>query len=171
MKGKKSNRYLIEMLSCIFKYKLEEVGDFLSDGTYYLKFENRLLDEASEFCTELNVYIPDKERVLKTELYNNLLFGVKVSEYIGDEVLVNDESDDPYQWVLIKGKQLFLVEEVDDDNEGITLMSTKLELSYEKSIKILPGKNNIESTSNEHEVDRVYFVTPSSLWNTCLKNG
>lgn len=170
LKKKMSNDYLVKMLSDIFEYKETSISELLNGvGHYDLRFENRQLDDVSEFKTELNVYILDKRKILNLELYNNLLFGRKVAIYIKDEILINDESDDPYQWILVKEGEIFLVEEEYKDNEGINLISSnRLELAFEKALSLLPDRGYVENKS-EDETDRPYFVIPANLWKDCVK--
>ncbi len=168
LKRKKKPSYIKEMLSVLFDVTSENIGSLLSPGLLKLRFESRDFNTISEFDFELNVYVQDKESILELKMYNNLLFGKQVSLYVDDEVLIDDESDDSYQWLLIDKERLFLVEECDDDKSGISLIqSSKKELLFEKALLLLPNKEDIDNLIIEKP--RPYFISPSSLWKTCLK--
>ncbi|MBT2623521.1 hypothetical protein [Chryseobacterium sp. ISL-6] len=132
--GKKEDISITRMLSNIFKLNEEFVGDLLDDGDFKIRFENRILDNTSEFCTELNVYTKD-EIIISANIF---LFGIEVSEYLDEEVIVGFNGGDPYQWILIKDNLFFLIdEEISDENYGINVhKSTKIEISYDHAIDI-----------------------------------
>ncbi len=154
------------MLSHILLYREDEIGEMCNEKDVDLpvRFENRLLDQKSEFNTELEIHIVDINCRRITHLYNDLLFAFKISEYLNEEVLINDASDDPYQWLLIQNQKLSLAEAVDNEYNGVTILRSKIqELSIEKSLEMLPSISYIQKS------DSVYFVSPSSLWKSCLK--
>src|SRR3569623_507643 len=159
--------YIESMFGDIFEYDCKEVGKFLCDGNHKLWFENSLLEGYNEFNSALTVYIADKKKVSKLGIYNSLLFGTKISNYTKEEVVVSDESDDPYQWILVRGSQIFLVEELATEGDGITLInSNSIELSYDKALALLPGKGNLEDPNYN---SWSFSISPSSLWNNCVK--
>ena len=163
------NPYVLSMLSNIFEYGPEKIGELTSEENCELKFENVLLDGDSEFNSVLTVYVVNREKVLKLGIYNSLLFGLKVSSYMKDEVIVSDESDDPYQWILIRNSRIFWVEELATDSEGITLLgSDRKELSYDKALALLPGRDTLKD-SNYNSWS--FSISPSSLWNSCIKTS
>ncbi|MDN4011254.1 MULTISPECIES: hypothetical protein [Chryseobacterium] len=139
VKYDKEDAEVIEMLSNVFNYKKEQIGNLFDQKDFEITFENRILDEISEFCTELNVYIPNNEI---TAIYpNNFLFGYQVSKYLNQQVLVSVsfENNDPYQYILIENDLFFIVDEVIDDNSddkyGITVQkNTKIKISYNDAI-------------------------------------
>ncbi|WP_027386476.1 hypothetical protein [Chryseobacterium gregarium] len=135
LKGKKENIHLIKILSNIFKCKKEFIGNLLDSENFEIRFENRLLDDISEFSTELNVYLNDT--VNKTVISNNFLFGIELSRYLNEEIIVSTNRDDPYQWILIRNNSFFLAEEAEDESFGITLQRSKnIEISYEDAKNI-----------------------------------
>ncbi|MDN4031025.1 hypothetical protein [Chryseobacterium gambrini] len=139
VKYDKEDAEVIEMLSNVFNYKKEQIGNLFDQKDFEITFENRILDEISEFCTELNVYIPNNEI---TAIYpNKFLFGYQVSKYLNQQVLVSVsfENNDPYQYILIENDLFFIVDEVIDDNSddkyGITVQkNTKIKISYNDAI-------------------------------------
>ncbi len=161
--------YLADILSHVFKCKKCDIGELLEDGDFKIRYENRSLDEESEFNNELNVYVDSKEKILELSIYNNLLFGIKFFNSVNESVLVNDESDNPYQWISIKQEGIFLVEECDSDEVGINLSAeNSYEISLNKALMILPDKSNIER-EDLNSFKQAYFVKPSSLWKSCIK--
>jgi len=162
-----SDVYVASMLSNIFKYKSEKIGKLLDAGNHELKFENTSLNGNDEFSSVLTIYIANKKKILKLGIYNSLLFGIRVSRYMKAEVIVSDESDDPYQWILIRDSQIFWAEELSTDGEGITLLdSSEKELFYDKALALLPGKDTLEDPSYN---SWSFTISPSSLWNNCIK--
>lgn len=131
---KKGDINITRMLSNIFKLNEEFIGDLLNDGDLKIRFENRILDDTSEFCTELNVYNNDENIVFS----NNFLFGIQVSKYLDEEVVVGINDDAPYQWIFIKKDWFFLIdEEISDENYGINIkQSHKIEIPYDHAIDI-----------------------------------
>ncbi|WP_333597399.1 hypothetical protein [Chryseobacterium flavum] len=135
LKGKKEDAQIIKMLYDIFKCEKELIGNLFDTQKNEIRFENRLLDDVSEFCTELNVYVDDN--INKVTFKNNFLFGNEVSKYFDEEIIIGSRNDDPYEWILIKNNLFFIVEEVDDENPGITLQkSGNMEISYDQAILI-----------------------------------
>ncbi|WP_265130978.1 hypothetical protein [Chryseobacterium oranimense] len=135
LKGKKEDSQIIKMLYDVFKCEKELIGNLFDTQKNDIRFENRLLDDVSEFCTELNVYVDDN--INKVTFNNNFLFGYEVSKYFDEDIIIGSRNDDPYEWILIKNNLFFIVEEVDDENSGITLQkSSNMEISYDQAILI-----------------------------------
>ncbi|MCX8526493.1 hypothetical protein OF897_21500 [Chryseobacterium formosus] len=133
LKGVKQDKLIINLLAKIFRCNKETITDLLENETTQIKFENRVLDNVSEFQTELNVYIDGD---IKTVFLNNLLFGIEISKHLGEEVIVNSNFNDPYQWILIKNDLFFLVDEIDNDTYGISIKeSSKTKMSYKDLIR------------------------------------
>jgi len=133
LKGKKENIHLIKILSDIFKCKKEFIGDLLDSKNFAIRFENRLLDNISEFSTELNVYLDDT--INKAAINNNFVFGIELSKYLDEEIVVSGCTDDPCQWILIQNNLFFITEGADDENFGITLHRYEnIEISYDDAI-------------------------------------
>lgn len=134
LKGKRNDIFIIKMLSSIFKCEKEAIGSLLDDREVEIKFENRLLDETSEFCTELCVYSKDENIIFS----NDFLFGIQASKYLDEEVIVSIKGDDPYIYILIKDDLFFQVDEdIIEENYGISIQeSSKMEISYNDAIRI-----------------------------------
>ncbi|MGI9580037.1 hypothetical protein ACR1PO_02380 [Chryseobacterium sp. RRHN12] len=124
LRRKRSDNYIIKLLKEIFNYDIKEISNLMDDKKSLIKFENRILDDISEFQVELNIYCIDEGRARELKLNNNVSVGIAISNKIHEDVVVNDNiiCDEPYQWILIKQNSLFLVEEDDiEDSNGITL--------------------------------------------------
>lgn len=167
LKEKISSKCIKKMLCGVLEYEIDDVGELLSDGNFLVRYEIRILDHIADFFIELNIYLHDKEKIFQLELYNDLLFGIRLLRYMKvKQLIIDDLSSDPFQWILIDNKSFFLVEEVDDDKNGITINSKNiLELSLKKMLKLLPQKSDIERGSWQG----AYFVEPSTIWMSCLK--
>lgn len=137
LKRKKTDRYIIELLKEIFNSTENDISTISNKEKSIIKFENRILDDISEFQTELNIYCIDEKRVKELK-FNNISLGIAISKSINEDIIVSDENvcDDPYKWILIQQDKLFLVEEDDsEDNNGITLSrNNKTEISYNSPI-------------------------------------
>ncbi|HBV16498.1 hypothetical protein [Chryseobacterium carnipullorum] len=107
LKKEKEDTYIKKMLSVIFKCRDTEVRELLSDCDSLVKFENRPLDNISEFCVELIIYIHGKDKLSDINLSNNYFLGCKISEYINEDLIVHYENGDAYQWILIKENRFF----------------------------------------------------------------
>ncbi|QKX04210.1 hypothetical protein HN014_04560 [Aquimarina sp. TRL1] len=143
----------------IFECKEDQVGELLEEGEFLIRCEKSYLDDLKKcFYLELNVYV-DIDVLTKVGAYNNLLLGLEIVTLLQRSILINDESNDPYQWLLLdKSRRLYLVEEIDNEIESICLKEEYLELSLIKSMKLLP---NFSKLNNK---DIVYFVDSPSLW-------
>lgn len=138
LKRKKTDHYIVELLKEIFNCEIKQISRLIDEEKSLIKFENRVLDDISEFQVELNIYCIDVKRARELQLNNNIFLGIAISKSINEDIIVNDENicDDPYQWILIRQNNLFLVEEDDnEDNNGITLnQNSIIEITYNNSI-------------------------------------
>ncbi|MDN4012266.1 hypothetical protein QX233_07345 [Chryseobacterium gambrini] len=134
LRENKKDIHLIQMLSNIFQCEEELIGNLLNTYNFKIKFENRLLDNVSEFCTELNVYVDNNTNSIV--FFNNFLFGFEVSKYLNEDILVSNQGDDPYQWILVSNNQFYIVEEIDNENYGIDLQESRVKISYNEAMDI-----------------------------------
>lgn len=173
LKAYLDNDAIIKLLGNLFCLKAEEIGELNeSDKKISLRFEMRILDNVSDFKFELSVYCDSLDLILNNGFYNNLILGVEISSILKREILINDESDDPYQWILINGKCIYLVESKDNNQPGITLIeSNKIPLSLSKSIQLLPNKQYIIDLKENKIVAVPYYVKSSLLWKNVVRNG
>ena len=133
LKEKKQSTHIKKILSSIFECKVDSIGKLLSDtGEFDVFFENNKIDNTSNFCVEINIYIHNKE--LEKIFPNDFLFASKLSELLNEEVIISFENDDPYVWILIKNNSFFIVEEdLTFESYGINLLDNKDEISYEEA--------------------------------------
>jgi len=134
LRENKKDIHLIQMLSNIFQCEEELIGNLLNTYNFKIKFENRLLDNVSEFCTELNVYVDNNTNSIV--FFNNFLFGFEVSKYLNEDILVSNQGADPYQWILVSNNQFYIVEEIDNENYGIDLQESRVKISYNEAMDI-----------------------------------
>lgn len=116
------------MLSDIFEYQQTQVKELLSEEDCLIRYENRVLDNTSEFCVELIVYIQDENQLNDIRLDNNIILGIQISNYIDEDVITNYKENEPYQWLLLRRNHFFLVEEVAQESYGINLENDRIEV-------------------------------------------
>ena len=150
---------LRQKLSEFFIIDLDKVGYLLEEKECLVRYENETLDNFSKFRFELNIYVSSNEILLKKGLCNIVEYGIALSIFFQNKILIHDLTDDPYQWLLIEKKSVYLVEETDNDYDGVTIKEGSLiELSSKKCINLLNERVNKES---------VYQLSPSSIWLSC----
>lgn len=150
---------LRQKLSEFFIIDLDKVGYLLEEKECLVRYENERLDNFSKFRFELNIYVNSNEILLKKGIRNIIEYGIALSHFFKSKILIHDLTDDPYQWLLIEEMSVYLVEETDDDYDGISIKEGSLiELSSEKCINLLKERVNKES---------VYQLSPSSVWHSC----
>lgn len=160
---------LRDMLISIWNCSSEEIGELLDEGNHKIYYEIRTLEICGCFSVEVNLFVHDVSLILENKIYNNLILGIKVSNFMGKKILVDDESDDPLQWILIRMNKIFLAEEIDNECKGIKINNMGLnELSLEKSLKLLPNRKDVINELTKQN-NLPYRIKPSSLWNNCLK--
>ncbi len=143
------------------KNQINEVNNF--DESAVINFKITQLSDSCIFNFQLEVFLL-KETILSSEIYNNLLLVIELKKIIGLDFLINDESDNPYSWLLLKDHRLFLVEQDDDFDEGIDINpNNQMELDIKKVLNILPQKKDI--LDNSFEIP--YFVKDSNSWIKC----
>ncbi len=168
-KENKKDQEIRNLLNSIFNYGKYEITEISSGFNHGIRYETRILDESSEFKSELNVYISEIKTVLENEIYNDLLFGLVVSKFLKEDIIVNDQSDDPYQWILIRDGGAFLVEEAAGDNKGINVFpNSERRLDINKSLCLFPDINYVRK-HNTNKGETAYFIVPSTLWNSSLE--
>ncbi len=129
LRKKRENLFIEKMLGDIFEYPQEQVKELLSEEDCLIRYENRVLDNISEFCVELIVYIQNEKQLNDMQLDNNIMLGIKIANYIDEDVLTKYKENEPYQWLLLKDNHFFLVEEIDQDSYGISLEGERIEIS------------------------------------------
>lgn len=162
---------IIKLLGNLFCLKTQEIGELNEEGEkIILRFEIEILDNTSEFKFELNIYCHSLDLILNKGFYNNLILGVELSTILKKEILINDESDDPYQWILINEKWIYLVESEDNNHVGITLKESRtLPLSLSKAMELLPNEQYILDLKEEKVVPSTYYVKSSFLWQNLAR--
>lgn len=155
---------ILNALATIFntsKNRINELKNFDESAT--INFEITQLSDSCNFNFQLEVFLL-KENILSAEIYNNLLLVIELKKIIGLDFLINDESDNPYSWLLLKDHKLFLVEQDSDFDDGIDInTNNQMELDIKKVLNILPQKKDI--LNNSFEVP--YFVKDSNSWIKC----
>jgi len=153
-----TNQEILKCILSIFKCNRNQVGELLEDGEYLIRYETLYLSDLKEgFYKELNIYVTPKI-VEQSGVYNNLLLGLEITSLINKVVLINDESNDPYQWLLLDNEgKLYLVEENDDNLSNIVLKANRFRLSFSKSLKLLPNLTDVRTKNIPYYVDNSKF--------------
>jgi hypothetical protein len=133
-------------------------------------FQTRTLNEGKSdvtnaFCYETNIYVPG-HLILLLELFNNLTLTRKISACLDVELLIFNESDNPYLWLLVTKDNLFLVKENPTSNNDCISLDPEyvLKLSYLKALSLLPDKEYFYSSNN-----RAFYVTDYKQWEKCAE--
>lgn len=128
-----------------------------------IKYEKRMLGGGNGYFVEIDIFA-EEETCLTAGVYNNLLLALRVVEFIEGDILINDESDDPYQWIRIdKEKNVRIVEEIDEEDTEAVLISDELgkKVDLQYALTLLPDKEYILLPQNKRPA---YYVRDSSFW-------
>ncbi|MCX8534667.1 hypothetical protein [Chryseobacterium luquanense] len=128
LRSKREDLFIEKMLSDIFEYQQTQVKELLSEEDCLIRYENRVLDNTSEFYVELIVYIQDENKLNDIRLDDNIILGIQISNYIDEDVITNYKENEPYQWLLLRGNHFFLVEEVAQESYGINFENDRIEV-------------------------------------------
>lgn len=165
-----NNEFLKEILHEIFRLEVFQINSILESRKTIITYEIRRLNDTvlvndldNNFCFEINLYIP-REYILKTGLYNNLLLGIKFFSLLKQEILIYNQSDNPYLWILIND-HVYLVDEIEGESNCVIIdKNFKRKLSLIKAINLLPGKDYYDL--NE---EIAYYVKDDKLWQNCIE--
>lgn len=158
---KKNTQVLVEeMLSVVFNTNEKQIGQLLDNVSHEIVIDFRDFSIHPFNWYELCVFVPT-EMAEKVNLTNNLSFGREVSKYLGSPVILDDESDDPYQYLMIKDERLFLLDYVEEPRNFEFVNETFRELSFERASEFLHSIDRAESA---------YQVKDSRLWLSCVKS-
>ncbi len=137
--------------------KLEDYDDKAIINFQFTKFGND-----SDFNYQLEIFVSN-DLIISLGIFNNLILAIHLNKILEEEILINDESDDPYQWLLIKNNKLYLVEEYEDLQQGINLLYEKsIELNILKAINLLQNKDYY---INNKAFDP-YYIKNAKKWLT-----
>ncbi|WP_417351202.1 hypothetical protein [Flavobacterium alkalisoli] len=143
--NKKTNLLLLkESLSNIYGVSIDKIHDLYEYNlNSELNFEITEYNRDNGFCIQLELF-PTKDRILISKVFNNLILGIELNRHLKQDILINDETDDPYQWLLIKDHLLYLVEEqfTEEFNNCIKI-DIKHEIDITKSLPLFPDYNAI----------------------------
>jgi hypothetical protein len=161
-------KIITDVLSSIYlvdKYLINKLDTY--NDLSIINFEFTKYDDVSDFNIQLEIFL-NEETILNSEIYNNLILSIKLVDKLQINILINDESDDPYQWLLLtKNKKLFLIEQSYDYEigSGINIIEVKGELDLSKAISFFPQKHYII----HYEGNKVYYIDNSKIWEKVIK--
>lgn len=147
------------MFANIFKTDMNQVGQLLDNVPHEIVIDSRNILESSGSCYELSLFVPIKTTE-QLGITNNLTLAIEVSRYLNSTIIVDDESDDPYQYLIIKNNQLFLTDYLENPQNCQDIQGDIKELDIEKALRLLNQYQNSNSA---------YKVKDSRLWLNCLK--
>ena len=90
---------IVDILSTIYSVDKHFISN-LESGSDVLNFEFKKFNSKSDFNVQLEIFL-DYKTILKTKIYNNLILALKLVDLLKLDILINDESDDPYHWLLL----------------------------------------------------------------------
>lgn len=148
---------LVNSLSIVFNISSCQIGELIDDGDLLIRYEIIDLDSSGKgFFRELNIYV-EKSILIKSHINNNLLLVLELTNVIQEDIIINDESNDPYQYLLVNSKrQVFLVEDT-GEFESVNIRGELIELSLSKSLHIF-NKMNLEDS------ETAYHLTNPKIW-------
>jgi hypothetical protein len=154
-------REIKTILSEIFNKNISDVTGLLEYNDTSIKYEIiNLSDNKVGFYNEINVYFENEPNNLIT---NNLSLAIKLSSKLNCEILINDETYNPYQWILVKNsRNIFLVESKEHMDESILIEKVIGQLDLQKSLEILSGYNSENS-------ETAYFIDSPLIWTKVFK--
>lgn len=154
LKNKIENIKLI--LSKAFNVSFYDISNLFDYEETIIRYEIiELSDNNDGFFLELNIYTE-----LNDFISNNLMLAIELNKKLKCEILINDESYNPYQWILINtNNKIFLVESKEISDELILIEKIKGELNLKKSIEKL-SKYNFEN--------KAYHIKIPSEWEELL---
>lgn len=91
-------------------------------------------------------------------MYNQILFGLKVSDFLNSDVVVPAETAGCYEWILIDEGHLYLTDEKDIHNIGLSLdFNSKKEIDLSKVLQLFPDKDYVEMHNSIDIIDQYYY--------------
>ena len=167
-KKPKNKEQLIKAIAYVYNVDERQINYLLSNNKSLIFYELEELSTSNHFNYELTIHVP-KKIALTSQVYNILSAGLIFQNLLKSELLIEDNSDDPYQSILIKKGKIFLVEE-DGINEsyGINLFleSEQQQLCILKSLKLFPDKEYIENNDINIINSR---IIDSKRWKGAIK--
>ena len=158
-----SDEIIKESISKIFELNKSKVSQIYEDSDEsVITYEKRIFEEKIGYYIELCFFIPDNICLL-SKIYNNLSFALLFVNYISDDIIIDDESDDPYQLIRItKNQEIFLVEREDSESESIIIKnSNQKKLNKEYALSLLQDK---EYYLIDQDKRPAYYVKDSEFW-------
>jgi len=166
-----SEKILKKDLSEIFHISKDQIVNLAQAKNHKITYEMRQFrcnsqnSHNSIFCNEINLFV-NGEVVIDSRCFNNLLLANHISLAVKKEVLIFNESDNPYLWLLIDQNNLYLVSEIEDNNDCILIdKQNAKKLFFEKALTLLPG---IDYYTDSRPA-KAYYVNDYNLWSTCIR--
>lgn len=160
---------LKEVLSIVYKVNIDKIDEFdynnVKDST--LRYQITEYSQTQDFNYQLEIFVTD-DLIINSGIYNNLILAIEANKLLNVNLLIDDESDNPYQWLLINSRGLYLVEEKinEDSNYGIDIQDDMgLKINLDKALGLLPKKNDVLNKYYEES----YFIKNSRKWLEILE--
>ncbi|RFZ94335.1 hypothetical protein D0C36_01905 [Mucilaginibacter conchicola] len=167
IKNKIKDRQVVNFLVSQFSLTQKDIGELMSGKTdTKINYQIFCRECPSEFKVELTFFIKE-EVCLELEIFNSLIIALSFVDYFSRAVVINDESQDPYRWILVNEfKKIFVTDEViyDDNglfNEGLFIdYSTAKEITINSAMKVLPDRDYYLTKAT----DRPVFYNQDPTW-------
>lgn len=155
---------IAQLVAAVLQVEKQDVAQLLYDSDCNIYYEYKVLDDEAAFSWILSVYVNDEEKIKAQKLYNPLLFGLMISKYLDAEVLINAHCVDPYLWILVEHGKIYLVDEVDEDDDGVNLhKDIKKELSIDKVLASFPDDDHF---SKHKTINHTAPLFPIEVWTS-----
>lgn len=143
-----ANKTINEFTSTLFKLTINEIDILGGDkSNSKITYEVKKRPYLTEFNFEIIFFVPESI-CLNSEVYNELTVALYLSKLIEDEVLIHDQTNDPYRWILIKSQEeIYLADELISENTndiGFIIDRRSLKkIPIKFALSALPDKNYV----------------------------
>ncbi|MBV8255414.1 MAG: hypothetical protein JO154_22630 [Chitinophaga sp.] len=142
-----SESKVINGIKKILNLKDSEIDNVMGESLEPIVSYDILIRIPTEFIMELTLICPESF-CLDRKVYNALDIALPLSKEISQDIVIHDQSKDPYQWILVEpSKKVFIVDElIDNDQEdGFWIdWSSKFQVSIDEALSVLPNKEYVE---------------------------
>ncbi len=141
-----SEEDIIAALQNVLQLKDSDMDVFMGDKEHpTITYEIFYREAPVEFSVMLTLYCP-ASYCLQHGKYNELYFALPLSAALRQDIVIDDHSSIPYQWMLVEASgDIFVVSEIVGDHSGIIVnYASKRHISVEEAFAVLPGREYVE---------------------------
>lgn len=150
-------------LGRILQLDRSQIDSLIGDNANaIIKYEYTLRNK-TEFMTELVLYCQE-EFCLTKKIYNDLHIALPLAKDLKQDIVIDDQSEDPYQWILVRSNgELFVVSELVDGEEigsFIIDYSSMKKVTLKQVLAVLPSREYVK----EDPELRQQLPNPNRFW-------